>query len=481
MALIDIGSRKQLLVDDDLIEELAHARRVLQPAFKPPDNPVLRAQRPWEGNSLYIKHLFFDEEEGLFKAWYNASHATAGKKNPLAGHVCYATSEDGIEWTRPDLGLYELEGSTKNNIAPEEGVDGSIKAMFLDPTEHDHDKRYKGIVQNGSTDVPGQMRVDLYYSPDGLRWTPYEDNPVIDRRTEKGRWGPTRLMGWDPVREVYAVHNENCAHQRCPLGKRVIGRAESPDMIHWSDSETIIVPDELDDPDTEFYAMPAIVYEGLYVGMLWIFHTNDTTHYPEAVFSRDGIRYRRDYRQPFIRRGDGYSFDSACVYGWFPVVAGDRILTHYSGNNYRGPQRLVDRGDEAVSAIGVGISPLDGFVALEGVKGPREGWGHRDAVPFSTATTRAFSFGGSQLHLNHAAVLQGGGAEPCETRVELLNPNHHVIDGFSVDDADPIDLTGTDVTVSWNGKSNLSALRGCAVKLRFYLRNAKLYSFQFRD
>ena len=480
MALIDIGSQKQLFVDDYLIESISHARPVLQPAFKPPENPVLKAERPWEGRSIYIKHLFRDESDGLLKMWYETAHGEETPSGEKTGHVCYATSEDGVEWTRPELGLVEFDGSTRNNIVPEK-VDGYIKAMFLDPTERDHDKRYKGIVQNGSTDVPGQMRIDLYYSPDGFHWTPYADNPVIDRRSESGRWGPTRLMGWDPIREVYAIHNENCHHQRCPMGRRVIGRAESPDMIHWNDSETIIVPDELDMPDTEFYAMPATVYEGLYVGMLWIFRTNDTTHYPEAVFSRDGIHYRREFRRPFIQRGDGYGYDSACVYSWYPIAVGDKLVTHFTGTNSRAPARKAMLGDKATSAVGVGISPLDGIVALEGVKGPREGWGHRDAVPYSTATTRAFSFTGSQLHLNHAAVMQGGGAEPCQTRVELLRSNHHVIDGFSVEDADPIDATGTDITVSWNGKSNLSALQGRTVKLRFYLRNAKLYSFWFGD
>jgi len=37
-----------------------------------------------------------------------------------------------------------------------------------------------------------------------------------------------------------------------------------------------------------------------------------------------------------------------------------------------------------------------------------------------------------------------------------------------------------DVVVSWRGRRDLSALAGRAVRLRFVMRGAKPYSFQFR-
>ena len=150
---------------------------------------------------------------------------------------CLATSVDGIHWERPDLGLVEFEGSKHNNILPEDQV---MEYFFQDLREDDPARRYKGLIRKGSTQTPG-MTFDLYYSPNGFQWTPYEDNPVIDTSPRIGRWGPTVFMGWDEIRQVYAVHMENCLHRRCPLGKRVIGRAESPDMVRWSDPETILV------------------------------------------------------------------------------------------------------------------------------------------------------------------------------------------------------------------------------------------------
>ena len=64
------------------------------------------------------------------------------------------------------------------------------------------------------------------------------------------------MSNWDPLRKAYVKYLENCLQRYCPIGKRVIGRAESPDMIHWSEMETILIPDEKDFPDTEFYGMP---------------------------------------------------------------------------------------------------------------------------------------------------------------------------------------------------------------------------------
>jgi len=229
-----------------------------------------------------------------------------GEDEPV---ICLVTSRDGLHWEKPTLGLVEYKGSKKNNILPQEQF---RPYFFLDTHESDRAKRYKGLIRRGSTTTT--MQFDLYYSADGFRWTAYENNPIIDTSPCIGRWGPTNFAGWDPIRQVYVTHLENCLHKRCALGERVIGRAESPDMIRWTDPETILIPDKRDYPDTEFYAMPSLVYEGIHVGLLWNFRTTNTTILPQVVFSRDGIHYNPEFREPFIRRGDPNDFDAAVVY-----------------------------------------------------------------------------------------------------------------------------------------------------------------------
>ena len=239
-------------------------------------------------------------------------------------------------------------------------------------------------------------------------------------------------------------------------------------MIHWGDPETILIPDEKDTPDTEFYAMPTIAYEGLYVGLPWIFRTTNTTHHPEVAFSRDGIHYERNYRQPFISRGGRGDFDAASIYALAPVVHGDRILTYYAGTNWRSPETLLELGDRATAGVGLAVTPRDGFVSLDGAR-----------TEWSEMVTRSFGFTGTRLRLNLRAALQQWGAGPCEVRVEILSANHEPLHGFVFDDADPIAESGYASVVSWRGRSDLSALEGTAVKLRFHFRNAKLYAFWF--
>ncbi len=483
MALIDIGSQKQLLFDDYLMESITDTRQVLNRARKVVDNPVLATDRPWEGNDLRLGQVIFDEREGIFRMWYSATECWAhqgedgvvveGGENSF---ICLANSDDGINWERPELGLVEFEGSCANNILPEEMY---MPYLFQDLHEEDPEKRYKGLRRTSGEDG---MRFDLYYSPDGFEWSPFPNNPAIDTSSLPGRWGPTHFMGWDPIREVYAVHMENCHHRHCPLGKRVIGRSESPDMLDWTEPETIIIPDGEDYPDTQFYAMPATTYEGVYIGLLWNFRTTNTTHYPEVVFSRDGIHYQRRYRKPFIVQGGLGDFDAVSIYVQAPVIHQEEILVYYTGVNWRSPETLLELGDRARAGIGLARLPIDGFVSLDGKIGkpPAVLTGQKGPASFSRAVTRSFSFSGSKLYLNLESARQQWGAGPCDVRVEILDSIHRPIEGFTFQNADPITSTSSSHIASWDGEPEVGELQGRPVRLRFYFKNAKLYSFQFR-
>ena len=326
------------------------------------------------------------------------------------------------------------------------------------------------------------MKMDLYFSEDGLTWRPYPDNPVLDTSPRLGRWGPTVLMGWDPIRQKYAIHMESCAHSRCPRGIRVIGRSESPDMVEWSSAETIVVPDEKDYPDTQFYAMPVAAYEGYYIGMLWLFRTNSLQIRPELVWSRDGVRYQRPYREPpFIDLGANGSFDDGCVYAQEPLFFDDRILIYYTGTNW--VHGVVDmlKENEATTGIGLATLPADALVSVDA--GPAEPSYPVEGHPLRVGelVTRALSFQGEVLHLNFQASEKGsaGVAEETLVKVEILDGQHVPLAGFTVQEADVLEETGGH-RVSWQGKRNLEKLAGKTVRFRLLFQNAKLYSFQFR-
>ena len=488
--LLNIGTQRQLFIDSYIIQSLKNARQVLNPAEKHPEGPVLRADQPWEGALTGPSRVIYEEDEGIFRMWYRTTKRYFAKKGgemttyswegdrtvrstvetPFSYDLtddewltCYAVSRDGVSWEKPNLGRVEFNGSKENNIVSKE----SLVPLFKDHHETDPSKRYKAIGKTGTTSSPG-MQLDLFYSPDGVQWTPYENNPVLDTSPKNGRWGPTVFMGWDPIRRVYAVHMESCLHRRCRLGKRVIGRAESPDMTQWSLDQTILIPDEKDFPDTEFYSMPVITYHGIYIGMLWNFRTTNTFHYPELVVSRDGIHYERNYREPFVRPGDHGDFDERTVYVLAPIVHQGKVWIYYEGGNWRGPEALYKKGKEAIHAAGLATLPEDAFVSVDGGK----------LLP-GELVTHLFSFEGNELTLNMKAAWNNAGAGQPEVKVEILGSDQEPIAGFTLAESDSVRTTGRH-RMSWRGKTDVDALAGQPIQLRIQIRNAKLYSFQFR-
>ena len=67
----DIGNRAQLFIDQTLVAESDRISYTLHQAQKHPANPLIKADRPWEGWRLEIYgNVLYDEEEKIFKMWY---------------------------------------------------------------------------------------------------------------------------------------------------------------------------------------------------------------------------------------------------------------------------------------------------------------------------------------------------------------------------------------------------------------------------
>ncbi len=112
-AVCQLGSRRELFVDDYLIDELDGATlKMHQPTAQ---EVVIVCDEPWEGNTSAYFTLFADGDR--FRMYYRGSHFNEETKK--AAHpefTCYAESQDGIHWTKPKLGLFEFNGSKDNNI-----------------------------------------------------------------------------------------------------------------------------------------------------------------------------------------------------------------------------------------------------------------------------------------------------------------------------------------------------------------------------
>src|SRR6478752_5986710 len=90
---------------------------------KAPQNPIFTAEKPWEEAGIGWGSVLRSRVDGKFKFIYGTSFpkAQAGAvpidnsdqgKNECV--VCYAESDDGIRWRRPDVKLY-LQGEFPGN------------------------------------------------------------------------------------------------------------------------------------------------------------------------------------------------------------------------------------------------------------------------------------------------------------------------------------------------------------------------------
>jgi hypothetical protein len=136
-APIDVGDRRQLFIDNLFFGKARGINlRVHQP--RKAGDVTIAPDRPWERGGLgpYSSVLW---DNGSYHLWYHAMDSQLWHTSPGAGAICYATSDDGITWHKPDLGLVEYEGSTRNNIVVGHGAAGlqigqDGMMVFVDPT-----------------------------------------------------------------------------------------------------------------------------------------------------------------------------------------------------------------------------------------------------------------------------------------------------------------------------------------------------------
>ena len=163
---------RYLVLDSRIIQSAENARLTVGTVRKHPRNPLFGEDKPWEQrfDNLYAS-IVHDRAEGLYKLWYNPFIRDASAKGMTLQQrrairyrpprrqdgVCYATSRDGLQWDKRDLGLVEFAGSKANNLV----LTGSHGAgVFKDLHDPDPNRRYKMF----------HARDFLRFSSDGVRW-----------------------------------------------------------------------------------------------------------------------------------------------------------------------------------------------------------------------------------------------------------------------------------------------------------------------
>ena len=245
---LDVGSRRQLLLDDAWFDHSDNVELSLQRPT--PAETVIQCDRPWEGKSLHYTTVV--DDGGTFRMWYRVAlgdpRVDSGDDTVL---TCYAESRDGIVWEKPSLGRYEFEGSKDNNILgpPEDFTNISV---LLDPNqEAGSGTRYKMISR-----VDG---ISGFASPDGIRWAPVATNPLLSN----GPFDSHNILLWDDERERYVIYLRGVDPSvPGPFkgGRRAIRRSESSDFLHWTEPKLVFTADEQDPPDFHLYTNAAVKY-----------------------------------------------------------------------------------------------------------------------------------------------------------------------------------------------------------------------------
>ncbi len=453
-ALGDLTGPWQLFVDDYLVEEKVRVKRTYHPLQKDPRNPILVSEGSWKEQRTIPYGTVLPGTDGKgYRMWYDVWDGDC--------HNLYATSRDGISWTKPSLGLTEHEGSKDNNILFRRTRLDHMPQVIHTPWDQNPQRHYKLINYDFGRSPPDHAVSGFWgaFSPDGIHWKEADRNPVLPDSGDVGHFL------WDPHTERYLGYPKVFAAVR-GFGRRSVGMASSTDFEQWTPAELVLVPDEWDDrwvteykQHTDFYGLTVFPYESMYLGFLWIFRItngeNDGPIFCELVSSRDGINWARSEgdRVPILPLGEAGSWDDGMVQTLnYPLLEQDTIKVFYGGfDQTHGFKR---------GRAGVGLATLrkDGFVSLEA--GSATGG----------VTTKPLRNLEGELRLN--ANARGG-----EIRVELLDEEGAVLSGFAGGDCQPLEQDGVNQRVGWGAGRDLIPASEKPRRLRFLMRNASLYSF----
>jgi len=438
---IDIGSRRELFVDDYLVDSLSGtaAFDLKKPQAR---EVVLHTDAPWEGNISAYFTIFQDGP--LYRMYYRGAHAKrvrGGSTHPEV--ACYAESKDGIHWTKPKLGLFEFNGSKRNNIVWR-GVGTQNFTPFIDRNpDCPPAQRYKA--------VGGGMReggLHAFVSQDGLRWKRLQAAPVLPGKGSM--LDSQNLAFWDGVRNEYRLY------YRINKGNRRISTATSPDFVKWSTGRQLAYPPGT---PTEHLYTNAIMPYGRAPHVLIGFPTRyaPRTQQVEPIFmaSRDGSTFYR-WKEPLIpitapedRDGNRSNY---MAWGLVQLPDAPKELTVYATEAYySGPDSRLRRFTYRV----------DGFVSA------------RAGAEGGELITKPLKVQGDRLHLNFAT--RAGGS----VRIELQDADGAPVKGFTLADSKPLRGDELDVAVAFAG-GQLGPLAEKPMRIRFLLKSADVYSFQFQ-
>lgn len=502
------------LLGEDFVEKHNIAWRV-ELAREDEANPILEKKFPWESACVFSHGTVLrDPIDGLWKIWYIA--VPEHDLSPSAERrLCYAESEDGVNWVRPELEICPYQDYAKTNIlmSIESGGPCQHASVIIHP-DAPADSRYEMFIMRlpgwecdyqiveGFPLPPGKTsHQDAYFcvglyrylSADGKHWRPWHQTKVD---TSDSGWvsqladgsyvmyHKTVIPAFPGGVIPYDVGSGSC---------RIMVRRTSATGEEWSPPELTLTPDWQDPQDTQFMELTPLPERNGYVGLVTVYHLLNQTVDVQWAGSRDGKAWWRPDRRACLPLRPLGDVGGGMIWPMHPLIEHEgRIYLYYSGceglhNDYMSTlpvEQMKGAGfknwPHYYEPLGLGndsYSPLRGCLWFHS-SFCRASWEAGRLWAAVTASggnltgdmlTREIEAGGKELSVNVVTVQDG-------TLEAELVADGKVVPGFSRADCVSVQGNQRQAILRWKGGDRCPVPR---VQVRFYLRRARFYGFDW--
>lgn len=450
------------------------------------DRLKLRQGQPdWQADAV-----FTEPNIGALSAWPTVYRdADSGRWRMLysAGWKPYqlmiAESEDGRNWRplpQPSIKLNDKRAPHHLFTLPA----GSGGGVYLDPVAADG-YPFKVFVHQRGDEVLQRAIDDPTHrwhaiaKAEGAKKYLVEDFTLVSR--DGIHWEARHDMAWSgrdwhPEPPIFGFYNRQLGRHfmtvRPGWGDRRQCLQSTADFSSWSGPELILQPDALDDELIELYGMPVFPYGDGYVGLLWVFHcqsSEPTRGFNRFVgpldcqlaFSRDGNRFIRSLRTPFIGCNDPDQHGGGAIQPSCLVEAGDEIRI------YSAATRLPHgRGSEARRN---GVAD-NASILLHTIR--------KDGLMYVETHGDRGRLVSKPLTLLDDSVTINVDASQGEIEFQLLDLESRPVEGFTFQDCLPLKREdSTELPLRWKS-AKLEAVRGRIIRLEIRMRHARLYAIR---
>jgi hypothetical protein len=515
--------RHVMFLDMLEVSEIKNLQQKVTTAVKSEANPLPLTGPPGSPDEAWAQYATVLHENDKFRMYYSTN--TNSRKWNL--NIAYAESDDGINWTKPELGIVEYKGSKKNNLlipnlfgsGPVSGFNASMSLIMRDDWEKDPKRRYK--MAFGSR-YEGKKGIYLSWSADGIHWhiPPHRlwgRSPGRNQNIEAWHPWPEPLSSffYDPLTphkkyrwKLYG-QNPHAAFPNLdpsrPRNLSLVYGATPYDLFPYEGNPVMDPRTGID--EDQIHGALVQPYNGLYICLYQHWWDKNWLCDLRLAVSRDGIHFARvNPGHAILPLGPSGSWDSGmlCTPTSF-FEHDDKIWLYYRGSvgtlaTGRALRRAArespyfkNLGDPFRRITGLARLRVEGFsfLTLKDMEYlPQKK--HNQKVPdyalklegrVQTIPINTDGISDRALHVNLINYAQRGFAW---IKAQIRDADSgEIIHGYSFEECDQIYESAIDQTVTWNGTANLYKVQAKKIRIEFLLfgmlDSPQLYSFWFEN